>query len=42
MTTNIGKINLEEFEEYTDREIEYIDKFKVVSRNLMEVKSSFI
>lgn len=42
MTTNKANINLEEFEEYTDREIEYIDKYKVVSKNTLEVNAIFI
>jgi len=31
------KINLEEFEEYTEQEVEYIDKYKQISGKLMEV-----
>jgi hypothetical protein len=36
MTTNT-KVNLEEYEEYTQREIEYIDRYKVLSNYTMEV-----
>jgi hypothetical protein len=36
MTSNT-KINLEEYEEYTEREIEYIDRYKELSNNSMEV-----
>ena len=36
MTTNT-KINLEEYEEYNEKELEYIDKYKELSNNTMEV-----
>jgi hypothetical protein len=35
--TSKSKINLEDFEEYTEREIEYIDRFKELSNNTLEV-----
>jgi hypothetical protein len=36
MSTAKGKVNLEEFEEYSKKELDYIDKYKEVSGNLME------
>lgn len=38
MTRNQANINLEEYEEYTEKEIEYIDKYKKISGNTMEVR----
>ena len=37
MSSNKANVNLEEYEEYTPKELEYIDKFKHISENLMEV-----
>jgi hypothetical protein len=37
MTTNKAKINLEEYEEYTAKELQYIDKYIALSGNSMEV-----
>ena len=40
MTKNQANINLEEYEEYTEKEIEYIDKYKKISGDTMEVRIS--
>ena len=37
MTKQQANINLEEYEEYTAKEIEYIDKYKRLTGNAMEV-----
>lgn len=38
MTTKPTNINLDEYEEYTEKEIEYIDKYKKISGDTMEVR----
>ena len=38
MTTKQANINLDEYEEYTEKEIEYIDKYKKISGDTMEVR----
>ena len=42
MSTNKTNLNLQEFEEYTEKEIEYIDKYKAISGNIMEVYNLLI
>lgn len=39
MTTNKAKINLDEYEEYTERELQLIDKYIALSNNTLEVRS---